>query len=323
MKMNGLHCCTTLLFLVVYTFICFLPNKPAFASGEEAYIYGNNHCFYFKTPQGWIADPQAGADQGVPFIFYPAGSTWSSATTVIYAKIADKAPDLEEPKDQVAMTIRQFHTEGDSPNSKAQKVGAIESQSGDKGEMYMFTGDKWGNTELVAYFNGKNTINFFVMTSRNEKDLQKNREALEELARSYREADDCKPCDDQCTTNDRHHDNPQGTQRLPDSLEEATKLASEQEGSKATSDYFTNSLLPYYANKYQGILNQCFATTPAPDSHPFSFVVAINANGTVLRVYRDIETNIFKCINSKLATEHFPKPPVAPYFLHIEMTFAP
>ena len=295
---------------------------PLLVFAEDGYVFGDNHCFYFSSPTGWTADHLSGKSGGLPFVFYPSNSSWSSATTVIYAKVADKSQSLNEPKDQVASTLEQFHTEYESPNSKADKVGTIESRSNATGELYEFTGDKWGNTELVAYFNGRETINFFVMTSRDKNDLEINRMALEELAKSYREANDCIPCDEPSNTSSCKN-KAETVNNLPASLSEAKKLGDHQEKADVTRDYHRTALMPYFGAKYAGIFTSCFDTISNPDDRAFSFVVAFNSDGRVLRVYSDLETNMFQCMNESLIKDHFPKPPVAPYFLSIEMKFTP
>jgi hypothetical protein len=297
-------------------------STPLLASAEDGYVYGDNHCFYFSAPTGWVADHLSGKSQGLAFVFYPANSSWSKATTVIYARVADKSKNVREPKDQVEQTVNQFHTEYESPNSKAQKLSVIESRSGTVGEIYKFTGDKWGNTELAAYFTGKNTINFFVMTSRDSKELESNRTVLEELAKSYREANDCKPCDKPGTSSSCK-DNIETIQHLPATLTEAMTLGDQQEKGESTRDYHRATLMPYFGNKYSSIFKNCFDMVTKPDDRAFTFVAAIDSDGSVLRVYRSIETNIFHCMNDKLSKDRFPKPPVAPYFLIIDMKFTP
>jgi len=305
---------------VILLCVLLMISTPILAAEENGYVYGDNHCFYFSTPAGWVADNFSGKKQGLAFVFYPASSSWSAATIIIYTRVADKSEGLRKPKDQVARTLKQFHTEYESPNTKAEKVGTIKSRSGAVGEIYKFTGDRRGDTELAVYFTGKNTINFFVMTSRDAKDIEKNRKALEELAQSYREASDCKPCDMLGTTASCKGSS-NILQHLPATLKEAVKLGDELENGAATRDYHFNTLMPYFGNKYAGILKHCFDTIQKPDDRAFTFVVAINADGSVLQIYRDLETNIFICMCDELIKDHFPKPPVVPYFLSIEMKF--
>jgi hypothetical protein len=109
---------------------------------------------------------------------------------------------------------------------------------------------------------------------------------------------------------------------LANSFDDAVARAEAQEHAALTRGYFTKFLLPYYGRKYAHVLQSCFATVPKPDSSRFSFVAAIGEDGRVLRVYRDQETNIFQCMRESLQNETFPRPPVFPYYLHIQMNFS-
>ncbi len=60
--------------------------------GQENYrggiVYGPKAAFNMSSPQGWVLDNESGANQGMPCVLYPKGSSWSDAKTVMYAKIA-------------------------------------------------------------------------------------------------------------------------------------------------------------------------------------------------------------------------------------------
>jgi hypothetical protein len=107
----------------------------------------------------------------------------------------------------------------------------------------------------------------------------------------------------------------------PCSFEEAAALAEAQEQAVSTKEYFAGVLLPYYPEKYGPVLQSCFAKVPKPSNPSFAFVVAVGADGRVIRLYNNRETNIFLCIRGVLEREVFPTPPVVPYYLHIEMKF--
>ena len=299
---------------------------PFIALAEDGYVHGDNHCYYFNSPSGWALDNVSGKNQGMPMVFYPKSSSWAQAVTVIYTNNADFRPGTNTPqekiKGQVNRVLEDFRTSGDSPGTQASFVKTIKNKNGAEGELWKYSGDKWGNTELVVYFIGKNTINFFVMTSRDAKDLERNRKALEELAQSYREASDCKPCDEPSNSNSCTND-AEIIKKLPATLSEAKELGDKQEKADATRDYHRTTLMPYFGNKYAGIFKHCFDTISKPDDRAFTVVAAINSDGSVLRVYRDLETNIFHCMNNNLIKDRFPKPPVAPFFLSIEMKFTP
>jgi len=109
---------------------------------------------------------------------------------------------------------------------------------------------------------------------------------------------------------------------LARSYEEATATADAQASANSTKDYFTKTLLPFYASKFAPVLKSCFKTVDKPNSASFSFVVAIGADGHVERLYRDRETNISRCLRGSLVKEMFPAPPESPYYFRVDMTFA-
>jgi hypothetical protein len=108
---------------------------------------------------------------------------------------------------------------------------------------------------------------------------------------------------------------------FPGTFQQARTLAEAQEQAAATKGYFAGVLLPYYAEKYGPVLQSCFANVRNPSSQSFAFVVAIGADGRMVRLYNDHQTNVFLCLRSALQRELFPMPPVVPYYLHIEMQF--
>ena len=108
---------------------------------------------------------------------------------------------------------------------------------------------------------------------------------------------------------------------LATSYEQAAALGDAQEKAPATQEFFKNTLLPYYEQQYGLVLQSCFASVPHPDSASFSFVIAIDGEGQPIQLYRNRETNIFVCLREALMKDVFPKPPVSPYYLHIDMDF--
>jgi hypothetical protein len=68
------------------------------------------------------------------------------------------------------------------------------AKSGAQGQLWSYSGYRNGGTELTVYFLGRSTVNYFVAQVPRSADAAKARESLLELASSYREATDCKPC---------------------------------------------------------------------------------------------------------------------------------
>jgi hypothetical protein len=109
--------------------------------------------------------------------------------------------------------------------------------------------------------------------------------------------------------------------RLPKTLEEAIALGKADKEGAATKQYHDATLMPYFDEKYARVLKHCFETVKQPDARPIRVVVAIDWVGKVLRTYRDHETNIFSCLDRSLVDDTFPRPPVAVYFLYVDLPF--
>jgi hypothetical protein len=108
------------------------------------------------------------------------------------------------------------------------------------------------------------------------------------------------------------------------SFKEAVALARAKDKDRATRIYSQIDLHDYYEQKYSPIFASCLKSTDHPDTSPFSFVVAIGADGRVLRLYIDHETNIYACVRQTLEKDEFPHPPSAsaPYYMHVSMSFS-
>jgi hypothetical protein len=102
------------IFLVVALVVC----GGAFA--QETYpggiVYGPKAAFKIDAPAGWVLDNSAGAEQGLPCVLYPKGSTWSDANAIMYAKIA--GTDYEDVGKFVAMAIQQMEKVHGKPKEK-------------------------------------------------------------------------------------------------------------------------------------------------------------------------------------------------------------
>src|SRR5437667_5046999 len=89
-------------------------------SAQETYpggiVYGPKAAFTISAPEGWVLDNESGANQGLPCVLYPKGSTWADAKTIMYAKIA--GTDYEDVGKFVAMAIKQMEKVHGKPKEK-------------------------------------------------------------------------------------------------------------------------------------------------------------------------------------------------------------
>ena len=88
--------------------------------GQETFpggiVYGPKAAFKIDAPPGWVLDNSAGAEQKLPCVLYPKGSTWSDANAIMYAKIA--STDYEDVGKFVAMAIQQMEKVRGKPKEK-------------------------------------------------------------------------------------------------------------------------------------------------------------------------------------------------------------
>jgi hypothetical protein len=106
------------------------------------------------------------------------------------------------------------------------------------------------------------------------------------------------------------------------SYKQAAELAAALEKERDTQAYIHLDLMPYYQEKYSPVFQSCLESTDHPDTSSFSFAVAIGKDGRVLRLYVDHETNIYTCVRETLKKDEFPHPPLAPYYMHVKMSFS-
>lgn len=108
---------------------------------------------------------------------------------------------------------------------------------------------------------------------------------------------------------------------LADSYAQAQEFGRRDESDPATVDYHRNVLMPEFSVRYRALLRDCQATLPQPDPTPFSFVAAIGADGSVLRLWSDRSPPVYACLRGRLTFERFSPPPRAPFHLYIHMRY--
>ncbi len=108
---------------------------------------------------------------------------------------------------------------------------------------------------------------------------------------------------------------------LVDTFQEAKTIGISLETDIEIKIQHYDELIPYFIKNYSPILMECFEKTENPDNSPFEMVIALGENGEVIKLYKNHETNISKCLFKALENDNFPKPTVSPYYLYISMNF--
>ncbi|MFC1884802.1 hypothetical protein ACFL2O_08530 [Thermodesulfobacteriota bacterium] len=147
-------------------------------------VYGKNHSFVICAPEGWVLDNSSGVEQGLHAVFYPSGSSWKSSKVVMYANWADKNERLKDIDDLIRLNLFNFKSSG-SRNVKAQLHDMIKTENGKKCQIWQYSGDKWGNYELVGYFEEKRGIAIIVMSTKDIQIFETAKNAFYKLVKSY------------------------------------------------------------------------------------------------------------------------------------------
>ena len=144
-------------------------------------VYGPKAAFTISAPEGWVLDNESGANQGLPCVLYPKGSTWADANTIMYAKIA--GTDYEDVGKFVAMAIEQMEQVHGKPK---EKVDAGKTGDGRPYFINEYPATKsYSQWERVAYIQLPKAVAYIVFSARDEASYRKNFPALNEVLKSF------------------------------------------------------------------------------------------------------------------------------------------
>jgi len=154
-------------------------------SARETYpggiVYGPKAAFNIAAPEGWVLDNTSGADQGLPCVLYPKGSSWSDARTIMYAKIA--STQFEDVNAFVAMAIREMQERHGKPK---EKVASGKTHDGHDYFINEYPATKsYSQWERVAYVQLPHAVAYIVLSSRDEASYRKDSPALQEVLKTF------------------------------------------------------------------------------------------------------------------------------------------
>lgn len=153
--------------------------------GQDTYrggiVYGPKAAFKIDAPKGWVLDNSAGAEQGLPCVLYPKGSTWADAKTIMYAKIA--STQYENAEAFVATAIKEMEKVHGLPKQK------IDSGKTGDGHAYFVNEyaptQSYSQSERIAYVQLPRAVAYIVFSARDEISYRKHAGALKEVLKSF------------------------------------------------------------------------------------------------------------------------------------------
>ncbi len=144
-------------------------------------VYGPKAAFKVDAPQGWVLDNTAGAEQGLPCVLYPKGSSWADAATIMYAKIA--GTQFEDVEQFVAMAIKEMKKTHGTPK---QKIASGKTADGKPYFINEYPATKsYSQWERVAYVQLPHAVAYVVLSSRDEASYRKDSAALQQVLKTF------------------------------------------------------------------------------------------------------------------------------------------
>ncbi|MBI5043239.1 MAG: hypothetical protein HZC10_05300 [Nitrospirae bacterium] len=179
------HCHQTRTLLIVILFLINLLPQAIAGESSSKIFFGEDYAYYLKAPEGWMLDQSGGINQDVPAVFYPQGSSWSEATTVMYTTAAYLDGLKNKDIDDVIESNEDYFEER-SQDIKIDKKDSIKIEGGKKeAKIVYFLNDSHGNHEAVAYIEEEKVVVMIVLSSRTQQDFYMSLNRFEELVRSY------------------------------------------------------------------------------------------------------------------------------------------
>jgi tetratricopeptide (TPR) repeat protein len=143
-------------------------------------VYGPKAGFNISAPEGWVADNEAGREQGLPCVLYPKNSSWSDAKTVMYANMA--SPQWEGVNAFVATAIKEMKAKHGTPK---EKIASGKTRDGHDYFINEYPATRnYSQWERVGYIQLPQGVAYIVLTSRDQTSYKKESDALEKVLKT-------------------------------------------------------------------------------------------------------------------------------------------
>jgi hypothetical protein len=154
-------------------------------SAQDTYpggiVYGPKAAFNIAAPEGWVLDNTSGAEQGLPCVLYPKGSSWADAKTIMYAKIA--GAQFEDVNAFVAMAIKEMQKTHGKPK---EKIASGKTRDGHDYFINEYQATKsYSQWERVAYVQLPRAVAYIVLSSRDDSSYRKDSGVLQEVLKTF------------------------------------------------------------------------------------------------------------------------------------------
>ncbi|MFZ0296557.1 MAG: hypothetical protein WAL52_23295 [Candidatus Sulfotelmatobacter sp.] len=175
-----------LLFLISPA-VCQQSSQPADPipdqGGGGAILYSEGGAFMIAAPKGWSLDREVGQRLGTCCVFYPEGSTWDDAETVIYPNIVSKGPGQQTLHELMASDLNDFRDH--NPKMSFEDGEEIRLKNHGTAKVRYFYNVNQGSSEAVAYVDEEKIIALVVVSSKTRKGLNESIPLLRSALQTY------------------------------------------------------------------------------------------------------------------------------------------
>jgi hypothetical protein len=171
--------------LSIFLLFCFSLSVRSAEEWNSGIVYGPNHAFFISAPKDWVLDNESGIPDGLHAVFYPVGSSWKKSDIVMYANGFSKPENGDRSlKGFIEADVANFKEK--NPEIRIESGKELITVDGKKATVLLFTGDKWGNHESVAYIEEEKCIITLVLSTKSDTLFKKSQTAFDDLVKSYR-----------------------------------------------------------------------------------------------------------------------------------------
>ena len=157
------------------------PAKAQDSGG--AILYSQGGAFLVAGPKGWIMDTKVGQQLGTCCVYYPQGSTWDDAATILYPSIVTKGPGQRTIDEFMASDLDDFR--GHNPGMSFEEGSDLSLKNGRLAKIRYFYKVNHGSSEGVAYIDEDKIIALVVVSSRSKKGLNENLPQFRSALQTY------------------------------------------------------------------------------------------------------------------------------------------
>jgi hypothetical protein len=159
------------------------PQGTQSKNGGGAIVYSEGGAFLIEGPKGWTTDHEVGQELGVCCVFYPEGTTWDNAQTVMYPNVVTKGPGQKTLKEFMDHDVADFREH--NPGMTYVDGEDLPLNRSRTAKLRYFYGVNKNSAEAVAYVDEDKIIAVIVASSRTTKALNDSIPLLRTVLRTY------------------------------------------------------------------------------------------------------------------------------------------